>query len=147
MIIFVAIIITIMVAGFRSRIINWKISLFILLAMILLVIPLSQNILLTYQSSLGMLYSMIVYARNLTTQEWRTNFAKAFLYDPNISGARALFCLSFCAVIDPATWRSTVCNYAYERTVTSCIPWHLHHRTAFRPRCRPKCLGVSTYLV
>ena len=38
----------------RSRILNWKFSLFILLAMILLVIPLSQNILLTYQSSFGM---------------------------------------------------------------------------------------------
>ncbi|KAH8112124.1 Abscisic acid G-protein coupled receptor-domain-containing protein [Phellopilus nigrolimitatus] len=36
-----------------SRLLNWRISLFILLAMILFAIPLSQNFLLTYQSPLG----------------------------------------------------------------------------------------------
>ncbi|PAV15856.1 G -coupled receptor 89 [Pyrrhoderma noxium] len=39
----------------KSRYINWRISLLILLIMILLVIPLSQNIILTYQSPLGSL--------------------------------------------------------------------------------------------
>lgn len=99
----VAIILTMMDAGFRSRIINWKISLFILLTMILLVIPLSQNILLTYQSSLGVLFITKVYARDLTIQKPRTNFAKAFPYDPNLSGACAIHGLSLCAVIDPTT--------------------------------------------
>ncbi|KAI5119350.1 hypothetical protein M0805_004027 [Coniferiporia weirii] len=37
----------------ESLIVNWKISLFLLLAQILLVIPLLQNFLLTYQSPLG----------------------------------------------------------------------------------------------
>lgn len=41
------------ISPYRSRLLNWNISLLILLSMILLVIPLSQTFLLTYQSPLG----------------------------------------------------------------------------------------------
>lgn len=43
----------------RSRILNWRMSLFLVLAMILLVIPLTQNFLLTYQSPLGTLEASV----------------------------------------------------------------------------------------
>lgn len=125
---------------------NWRISMFLLLAMILLIIPLTQNILFTYQSPLGSLNILAVILSRLM-RTYRQIVASALLIDTHTNGTNTLFMLPLRSLNDTIASSTAHRELSDLFHIATCSPRYLHYWLSVRTWCGKECMGIHAVFI